>query len=99
MMINRIEKLMVEIPSQNKDIALYAKHVINSLEQFEDYHRRFVAAQAIAGIKPVGDQEVVFYETVRQIKEHVISTLEETIDDLKHKGDKHHTKHFKDGVE
>ena len=98
-MMNRIEKLQTEIPSQNKEIALYAKHVISSLEQFEDYHRRFVAAQALAGIKPVGDQEMVFYETVRQMKEQVISTLEKTIDDLKHKGDKHHHKHFEDGVE
>ncbi|URN94424.1 MAG: hypothetical protein NAG76_21815 [Candidatus Pristimantibacillus lignocellulolyticus] len=95
----QIEKLITEIPSQNRDIALYAKHVISSLEQFEDYHRRFVAAQALAGIKPVGDQEILFYETVRKIKDQVISTLEKTIDDLKHKGDKHHHKHFEDGVE
>lgn len=98
-MKSRIEKLQKDIPDKNKDIGLYAKHVINSLEEFEDYHRRLVAAQAIAGIKPVGDQEVMFYETVRSMKEQIISTLEKTIDDLKHKGDKYHEKHFQDGVE
>lgn len=98
-MMNRIEQLQNEIPTKNKDIILYAKHVITSLEQFEDYHRRLTAVQAVAGSKPVGDQEAVFYDTVRQMKEQLISTLEDTIDDLKHTGDKYYVKHFKDGVE
>ncbi|NQX66069.1 hypothetical protein HQN90_08025 [Paenibacillus alba] len=98
-MINRIEKLELDIPAKNKDITLYAKHVIKSLEDFEDNHRKLVAAQAIAGIRPIGEQEVAFYETVRQMKEQIVSTLVQTIDDLRHKGDKHHEKHFPDGVE
>jgi hypothetical protein len=97
----RIEILEIEIPDKNKDIVLYTKQVIKSLDEFEEHHRKLVAAQAIAGIKPIGDKEVAFsfYETVRQMKEQVISTLEQTIDDLKHKGDKYHEKHFPDGVE
>ncbi|MFD0693906.1 hypothetical protein ACFQZT_07365 [Paenibacillus sp. GCM10027628] len=98
-MVHRIEQLEKDIPEKNKDILLYAKHVIKSLEDFEDHHRRLVAAQAIAGIKPIGDQEVAFYETVREMKEQIVSTLVQTIDDLKHKGDKYHEKHFPDGVE
>jgi hypothetical protein len=99
MLKQRIEILEIEIPDKNKDIVLYTKHVIKSLDEFEEHHRKLVAAQAIAGIKPIGDMEVAFYETVRQMKEQIISTLEQTIDDLKHKGDKYHEKHFPDGVE
>jgi hypothetical protein len=86
------------VPAANKEIALYAKHVIQSLEEFEDYHRKFVAAQALAGIKPNGEAEATFYATIQDMKEHLLSTLEWTIEDLQHKGDKNYTKHFKDGV-
>lgn len=99
MMHNRIEHLQSEIPYKNKDIALYAKHVYESLEQFEDQHRKLVAVQAIYGSKPVGEQEILFYETIRHMKEQLITTLENTIDDLKHIGDKNYVKHFRDGVE
>ncbi|WP_063891853.1 hypothetical protein [Paenibacillus sp. Soil787] len=99
MIKQRIETMEKEIPDKNKDIVLYAKHVIKSLDEFEDHHRNLIAAQAIAGIKPVGAQEVAFYETVKLMKEQIISTLEQTVDDLKHKGDKYHEKHFPDGVE
>lgn len=98
-MLTRIEQLTQQIPKEHREIAIYAKHVIAALEQYEDYHRRFVAAQAIAGIRPEGGKEVVFYETLAEMKRRLLETLELTIDDLKHKGDKHYFKHFTDGVE
>ncbi len=99
MMHDRIEFLQNEIPFKNKDIVLYAKHVYESLEQYEDQHRKLIAMQAINGDKPIGEQEVLFYETIRRMKEQLITTLENTIDDLKNIGDKNYTKHFRDGVE
>lgn len=99
MIHNRIEFLKNEIPYKNKDIALYAKHVCESLEQFEDQHRKLVAVQATYGNKPVGEQEVLFYETIRHMKEQLITTLENTIDDLKNIGNKNYVKHYRDGVE
>jgi hypothetical protein len=82
----------------SQEIALYAKHVIGSLGEFEDHHRKFVAAQAIAGIRPNGEAEATFYNTIQDMKAHLLSTLEWTIKDLQHKGDKHYIKHFTDGV-
>jgi hypothetical protein len=98
-MLTRIEQLSREIPQANREIALYAKHVIEALEQFEECHRKIVAMQAIAGVKPEGAQEKVFYETLSEAKHCMLEMLQLTIDDLKHKGDKHHEKHFIDGVE
>jgi hypothetical protein len=98
-MLTKIEQLETLVPSKNKDIALYAKHIIRALEQFEEHHRRFVAAQAIAGIKPNGEAEATFYNTVKDMREQIYGTLVWTIEDLKHKGDKYYTKHFDDGVE
>ena len=95
----RIEHLQNEMPHKNKDILLYANHVFESLEQFEDHHRRLVAVQAIHGSKPVGEQEVLFYETVKYMKDQLVAALEHTINDLKNVGDKHYEKHYKDGVE
>jgi hypothetical protein len=98
-MYSRMEQLARQIPHPNRDIALYARHVIEALEQFEEQHLKLVAAQALAGIKPDGEQEQAFYATVRQIKEQMVATLELTLDDLTHKGDKHYEKNFTDGVE
>jgi hypothetical protein len=77
----------------------FSKDSAVSRQEFEEYHRRLVAAQAIAGIKPNGEAEVTFYNTIKSMKEHLLSTLEWTLEDIKNKGDKNYTKHFSDGVE
>ncbi|WP_199613710.1 hypothetical protein [Paenibacillus alkalitolerans] len=94
-----IEDITKNISERNKDLALYAKHVLEALDHLEEYHRRYVAAQALAGIKPSGGQEQVFYDTLSDVRKELLHTLEWTIEDLRHKGDKYYTNHFKDGVE
>jgi hypothetical protein len=98
-MLTRVEKLGQELPERNRDIALYAKHLNEALTLFEEHHRKFVAAQSLAGIRPEGEQEASFYQTIQDMREQILQTLQLTVDDLKHKGDKHHDRHFRDGVE
>ena len=95
----RIEELDEAVPQRNRELVVYARHVLDALDAFEEHHRRYVAAQAVAGIKPAGEQERTFYETLSGVRQEVLNTLELTIEDLRHKGDKYYEKHFKDGVE
>jgi hypothetical protein len=62
------------------------------------YYNGGTCSWFLAGIKPNGEAEATFYATIQDMKEHLLSTLEWTIEDLQHKGDKNYTKHFKDGV-
>ncbi|CAM3476305.1 hypothetical protein [Marinicrinis lubricantis] len=98
-MKTRLEQLAEQIPDKNQDIIMYAKHVFKALEDFENHHRRFTAALALSGSSPVGEQEQLFYQTIQDIRNQMLQTLEYTVEDLQHKGDKNYSKHFTDGVE
>ncbi|WP_127493833.1 hypothetical protein [Paenibacillus glycanilyticus] len=81
------------------DLFLHTKHTIKAIDDLSEQHRLLSAAHAISGYKIIGDEEVLFYDTLALVKEQILLTLERTLDDLEHKGDKYHEKNFKDGVE
>lgn len=99
-MNNRLQQLEQELSEQHhRDLFLQLKHTIEALDVLIDQHRRFTSMQAISGVKIVGEEEVLFYQTINEVKEQIITTVEKTLKDLQHKGDKNYLKHFKDGVE
>ncbi|MFF2483929.1 hypothetical protein [Paenibacillus sp. NPDC058071] len=96
----RMEQLERRLVAQHhKDLFLQTTHTLAAINDLADEHRRFQSMQAISGVKIIGSEEAVFYDTLTQIKETIIATLEKTIDDLEHKGDKHYKSNFKEGVE
>jgi hypothetical protein len=97
-MISKLESLAKHLPDQNHDLISYANHLLSALDAIDENHRKFVAAQALAGISPKGDQEETFRDTMAEIRKQVYKTLEWTIEDLEHKGDKNYNQHYKDGV-
>ncbi|HEY2494018.1 MAG TPA: hypothetical protein VGI33_14065 [Paenibacillus sp.] len=96
----RMEQLERRLSNQHhRDLFLQTKHTLKTIDDLADQHRRFQAMQAISGVKIVGSEEALFYETLTEIKERIVTTLEKTLNDLEHKGDKNYDKNFKDGVE
>jgi len=95
--MEQLERRLVE--QHHKDLFLQTKHTLSAIDVLADEHRRFQSIQAISGVKIVGTEEALFYETLTQVKETIVDTLEKTLDDLEHKGDKHYHNNFKDGVE
>lgn len=96
----RMAELESRLTTQHhKDLYLQAMHTIKAINDLAERHRIVTNIQAIEGTKPVGREEVLFYETLSQVKEEIVATLEKTASDLEHKGDKHYDKNFKDGVE
>ncbi len=99
-MNKRMEQLEIRLTEQHhKDLFLQTKHTLAAIDELADHHRRFQSIQAISGVKIVGSEEALFYETLAQVKEQIVETLEKTLNDLEHKGDKHYDKNYKDGVE
>ncbi|EFM08971.1 conserved hypothetical protein [Paenibacillus curdlanolyticus YK9] len=99
-MIERLTALEQRLINQHhRDLFLHTKHTIKAIDDLAEQHRLLSAAHAINGYKIVGSEEALFYETLAQAKEQILLTLEKTLDDLEHKGDKHYDKNFKDGVE
>ncbi|WP_054024451.1 hypothetical protein [Bacillus sp. FJAT-28004] len=99
-MNTRMKQLEDRLSNQHhKDLFLQTIHTLKAIDDLADQHRRFQSMQAISGVKIVGTEEVLFYETLTQAKEEIVSTLEKTVNDLEHKGDKNYNKNFKDGVE
>ncbi|WP_270167694.1 hypothetical protein [Paenibacillus sp. SYP-B4298] len=96
----RLEQLEQRLTEQHhKDLFLQTKHTLKALDDLAEQHRLFTSMQAISGVRIVGAEEALFYDTISQAKEQIVQTLEKTLSDLEHKGDKHYDKHFKDGVE
>ncbi|GIP23800.1 hypothetical protein [Paenibacillus sp. J22TS3] len=84
----------------HRDLYLQTKHLMDSLDAYEEKHRRIVNIQAIeGGIKPQHEVEQVFYSTIRDFREQLLRTLEKTAEDLEHKYDKSYHKHYQDGVD
>ncbi|QHT61470.1 hypothetical protein GXP70_16870 [Paenibacillus lycopersici] len=99
-MNERMAKLELRlIHQQHKDLFLQTSHTIKAINDLAEQHRILTALHAINGYKIVGSEEVLFYDTLAQVKEQIVQTLEKTVCDLEHKGDKHYEKNFTDGVE
>jgi hypothetical protein len=99
-MYTRLKQLEDRLSEQHhRDLFLQAKHTLGALDDLADQHRRYSSMQALSGVKIVGSEEALFYNTLAEAKEQIILTLEKTLNDLEHKGDKHHDKNFVDGVE
>src|SRR3569832_1021799 len=99
-MIERLTALEQRLINQHhRDLFLHTKHTIKAIEDLAEQHRLLSAAHAINGYKIVGSEEALIYETLTQAKEQILLTLEKSLDDLEHKGDKNYDKNFKDGVE
>ncbi|WP_138755047.1 hypothetical protein [Paenibacillus sinopodophylli] len=96
----RMQQLESRLANQHhKDLFLQSVHTLQAIDDLADHHRKFQSIQAISGVKIVGAEEALFYETLSQVKESIVLTLEKTLNDLEHKGDKNYDKNFKDGVE
>lgn len=87
------------VTQQHRDLFLQTKHTLQAINDLADEHRKVTSMMAIDGAKIVGSEEVLFYETLNEAKERIVRTLELTIEDLEHKGDKNYAKNFNDGVE
>lgn len=99
-MNERMEKLEKQLANQHhKDLFLQTTHTIKAINDLAEHHRQLTALHAINGYKIIGSEEVLFYDTLSQVKEQVVQILEKTLSDLEHKGDKHYDKNFVDGVE
>ncbi|PWV95553.1 hypothetical protein DFQ01_12624 [Paenibacillus cellulosilyticus] len=99
-MMERLTNLEQRLTEQHhKDLFLHTKHTIRAIDDLAEQHRLLTAAHAINGYKIIGSEEVLFYDTLAQAKEQIVLTLEKTLDDLEHKGDKNYDRNFADGVE
>ncbi|MFM9280635.1 hypothetical protein [Paenibacillus jiagnxiensis] len=97
--IIKVQELKSLLPCEHQSISHYVEHALESIDQFVEQHRLFVASQALYGEKINGQEEALFRETINDIKKQLVLTLEKTVEDFMHKGDKHWNNHFKDGVE
>lgn len=97
-MNKKIKDLYDSLPGEHKELAKLAEHVCEALRKLEEEHRRIVALDAIAGIKPDKQEEIVFRETIKAVQTVLIDELEKTAKDLEHRGDKNWVKNYKDGI-
>lgn len=98
-MNKRVKELQERVAKEHKDLAKYVQHTFEALDKFVEEHRNLVAQNAIAGVKPNGQEERTFYEQINETKRILLQVLEQTTQDLEHQGDKHWNKHFRDGVD
>jgi len=95
----KIQQLKEQMPKEYQSISHFVEHALESIDTLVEEHRKYVAAQALYGDKIVGSEERLYRETVLDVRAQLLATLEKTVEDILHKGDKHWDKHFKDGVE
>jgi hypothetical protein len=98
-LLNRVHELKLQLPNEHHSISQYVEHALHSIDSFVEQHRQFVAAQALYGEKINGTEERLFRDTIAEIKAQLVATLEKTVEDFAHKGDKHWKNHYQDGVE
>lgn len=96
---DRVSELKNHLPKGHQDVAHYVEHVMGALDMVEEKHRKLMAAQALSGTKIHGDEERIFYDTIIELKQQMVNTLEKTVQDFEHKGDKTWKTNFGDGVE
>lgn len=97
-MDKHIKDLQDKLKADHKDIAKYTQHAIKAIDQLVDQHRRIVASNALAGIKPVGERENAFHNTMKNVQGILVDELEKTVSDLNHLGDKYYEPNYPDGV-
>ncbi|PKG22634.1 hypothetical protein [Niallia nealsonii] len=97
-MDKHIKELQDQLKLEHKDVAKYTQHVLEALDKLIHEHRRIVASNAVAGIKPDGCKEHTFYRTMNEVKFTLTNELRKTVNDFKHLGDKHYVKNYPDGV-
>lgn len=97
-MNNKIKECYSNLPLENKELARFVAHLDEALSKIEEEHRRIVAVDALAGIKPNRDEELVFRDTIHTVRKALISELEKTVEDIHHRGDKYWIKNYKDGI-
>lgn len=95
---DKIEEYLQRLPGQDKDIAVFVRHLLDALHEEEQQHRLLTASNALSGIKPDPIEEKTFIEDTTSFKQLILRELEKTTEDLEHLGDKYWTKHYKDGV-
>ncbi len=99
MFVKRLEEIKKNMPAAHKELVKYVEHALIALGRVEEEHRALVAANALAGIRPDGEEEKLFYEHMNLVKEMMVSVLEKTEEDIEHAGDKNWSKNYADGVE
>lgn len=98
-LISRVLDLKKKLPAEHQSIAHFVEHALQSIENYEEEHRKLTASNALYGEHINGELESLFYQTILGIKQQLVQTLEKTVADYSHKGDKNWTKNFKDGVD
>ena len=98
-MHNRIQNLKNRLPEEHQDMAILTQHVFDALDQLREKHTQFVGTSASAKIKPSGQYEKCFYETITEIQQLIMTTLEHTTEDVEHRGDKYWEKWYPQGVD
>jgi hypothetical protein len=93
--MNRIDKLKLTIQPEHIDVYISTLRTVEAIDKLGDEHRLLVAAQSLAGIKPNGEQEKIFYETLQCIRDLSIEVLEKEIEDWQHRGEKNYKGNFK----
>lgn len=97
-MQNRVQELRNQLPQEHKGISAYVEHALMSIDQLVEKHRRENAALAMYGDRINGNEERVYFDTISQVKADLLETLEKTVQDALHSGDKNWSRHYKDGI-
>ncbi|OGX68411.1 MAG: hypothetical protein A2189_00265, partial [Paenibacillus sp. RIFOXYA1_FULL_44_5] len=93
--IEHIHELKNRLTKEHQEIAHYVEHTFQAIDQMEEHHRKLSATYALQGYKISGNEEQVFHNTLEQLRKYLIETLEKTVEDFTHKGDKNWEKNFK----
>jgi hypothetical protein len=97
-MLKKIQEIKDSLPLQFKDTPHFAHHIITKIDEFEEEHRKIVASDALAGMKPDPTEERVLRETLQAVRRIIMIELKDTVDDMLHLGDKYHEVKHKDGI-
>ncbi|MEW4371100.1 hypothetical protein [Paenibacillus kandeliae] len=95
---NKVMQLREMIPQDQQGITRYVEHALQSIDELVEKHRQYNASLAIYGERINGNEERVYRDTISEIKAQLIETLERTVEDFMHVGDKNWIKNYKDGI-
>ncbi|ANF95317.1 hypothetical protein [Paenibacillus bovis] len=95
---NKVQQLRELLPQEHQGITRYVEHALQSIDDLVEKHRQYTASLAIYGDRINGNEERVYRDTISEIKAQLIETLERTVEDFSHLGDKNWSKNYKDGI-
>ncbi|MFD1988400.1 hypothetical protein ACFSGI_00265 [Paenibacillus nicotianae] len=95
---SKVQQLRDMLPKDQQSITRYVEHALQSIDELVEKHRQYTASLAIYGDKINGNEERVYRDTIAEIKAQLVETLERTVEDFNHKGDKHWQNNYKDGI-